>query len=241
MVDDKHKLIIYSQATRDGNDRQQLKKVLDGLERQYGAAPQIIRADSDYFNIRDIQAIQEKGINTFCNVPRNAQIQGGKDDQGQQITFEYDEQKDEYRCSQGNPLVPRYQSHNGKGRKYTSYRGTCCSTCPIKKACTSSDKGRSIRRYEDEQWKQDYIKKMKSPHGKYQARLRRAHVEHPYGTIKMVFMDRQQLKMRGQYHVQTEICLYHFAYNFKRMQTITDFEHFRQQIRAFDFQKLHRG
>lgn len=241
VVDDKHKLIMYSEATTDGNDRRQLKKMVEAVEDQYGCRPEVARADSDYFNTLDIQELEEKGTECFCNIPRSAQTQGGTDERGQQISFEYDESKDEYRCSQGKALVPKYKSHNGKGRKFTSYQGTACNSCPIKDSCTTSSKGRSIRRYEDEQWKQDYIKKMESERGRHHSKLRKANVEHPYGTIKMVFMDRQQLKMRGQYKVQTEICLYHFAYNLKRMQKIASFEEFRQQIQAFDFQKLHQS
>ena len=238
VVDDKHKLIVYSEATTDGNDRQQLKKMVEAVEQEYGQRPELVRADADYFNTKDIKELEEAGTKCYCNIPKNAERIAKKDGQGQAIEFIYDEQKDEYKCSHNGRLIRRgYEPHKG-GRGATRYQGVDCGQCPARSFCTTSKKGRTLYRYDDEEWKQQYIKRMKSPSGRLQARKRRTHVEHPYGTIKMVFMDRMQLKMRGKYKVQTEICLYHFAYNFKRMQKITTFQQMMKQIQEFDFKRL---
>jgi transposase len=231
VVDDKHKLIMYSEATCDGNDRQQLKAMVEAIESEYDQRPQVARADADYFNIVDIKELEEQGTECYCNVPQNAKGAQGKDEQGLPIEFTYDEQQDEYTCSKGGRLIRKGYDPKKGGRGATLYQGVDCTKCPAKAFCTSSKKGRMLYRFDDEQWKQDYIRRMESPIGKQQSRKRRTHAEHPFGTIKMVFMDRQQLKMRGRYKVQTEICLYHFAYNFKRLQNISSFEYLKQQIR----------
>lgn len=237
VVDDEYKLIMYSEATSAGNDRQQLKPMIEALEQEYGQRPELARADADYFNIKDIQDLENQGTQCYCNVPQNAQRATPVDEQGHPITFTYNAQRDQYECSKKGRLTRRRYEANKAGRGATRYQGIDCEHCPTKPLCTSSKKGRILYRYDDEQWRVQYIRKMKSPTGKLQARKRRSHVEHPYGTIKMVFMDRQQLKMRGQYKVQTEICLYHFAYNFKRLQNITTTEHLRQLTKTYDFAK----
>lgn len=235
VVCDKYKMIMCSQAIATANDRTNLKPMIDQVEEEYGERPEIARADSDYFNIADIQQIQSQGTECYVNIPKSAQRKPKMDDQGKPITFTYEEERDQIVCSMGRPLVrARYEANKG-GRGATRYIGKNCHDCPIKACCTTSSKGRSYYRYDDEEWKEEYIRKMKGSNGRKHTALRRAYVEHPFGTIKVVMMDRLQVKLRGTYKVQTEVCLYHFAYNFKRLLNITPFELIMKKIREFDF------
>lgn len=233
-VCDKYKMILCSQTTAKANDRSNLKPMVEQIEAEYGVRPEIARADSDYFNIPDIQQLEALGTICYCNIPKNAEGRTGTDEHGQPILFTYDVQLDQYTCSQGKPLVRKGYETKGQ-RKAVRYQGTQCQDCPIREKCTRSTRARTIYRYDDEQWKEQYIRRMKSPNGRRQSALRRANVEHPFGTIKVTMMDRLQLKLRGTYKVHTEVCLYHFAYNFKRLVNIASFEHIRLMIRNFDF------
>lgn len=234
VVCDKHKLMMVWQVTTTSNDRNNLKPMMEQVEQQYDQRPEVCRSDADYFNIKDIQALEQRGIDCYCNIPKAAQTKKGKDKNGQPIEFSYDPRQDQYRCSKGGVLVRRGYEPNKGGRGATRYQGTRCQDCPIRKNCTKA-KQRSIYRYDDEEWKERYIKKMNSPTGQRHKALRRAYAEHPFGTIKTTMMDRLQLKLRGRYKVQTEICIYHFAYNFKRLTNIECFDYLMNQIRNYGF------
>jgi hypothetical protein len=166
-------------------------------------------------------------------VPKSVGRREVEDEAGQPITFTYDAQADQYTCSKGQPLVFIGQEQKGR-RRARRYRGTQCHTCPLRKQCTKGEQ-RNLYRYEDEEWIERYVKKMKSPLGRHHSTLRRAYVEHPFGTVRVALMDRLQLKLRGKYKVQTEICLYHFAYNFKRLINIEHFEYLMGLVCRYDF------
>lgn len=223
------------EVTNTMNDTRNLAPLVQQVEHQYAVRPDLARADAGYFNISDIQALEKNGTNVYCNVPRTANPLPTKDEQGQAIVFTYDEQADQYTCSEGRVLVFGGKEKKGK-RQAWRYRGTNCQDCPLRQKCIKG-KGqqRNIYRYEDELWKERYLKKMKSPTGKAQSALRRAFVEHPFGTVKTVLMDRLQLKLRGRYKAQTEICLYHFAYNFKRLLNIDSFDYLMILVAQYDF------
>lgn len=237
VVCDKHKMIMSLEATTSSNDRNNLKLMVDQIEKEYGETPNIARADSDYFNIVDIQKLEKQGVKCYVNVPKNAIQKQGKDEHGNPITFTYNEEVDEYVCSLDKPLIRRGYEKNKGGRGATRYQGTQCIGCPAMLTCTTSKKGRTIYKYDDEEWKDNFIKKIKSPTGRKELAKRRAYVEHPFGTIKVTMMDRLQLKLRGKYKVQTELCLYHFTYNFKRLLNISCFDEILNKIKEFDFTK----
>lgn len=239
VVCDEHKMIMSLETTTTSNDRNNLKLMVDQVEQEYGELPKIARADSDYFNIVDIQQLEEQGVDCYVNVPKNAEQKQGKDEHGNPITFTYDDEHDQYNCSLGRPLSRRGYEKNKGDRGATRYQGTQCQGCPAMASCTKSKKGRTIYKYDDEEWKDNFIKKIKSPTGQRELAKRRAYVEHPFGTIKVTMMDRLQLKLRGKYKVQTELCLYHFAYNFKRLLNSSCFDEIVNKIENFDFTKCH--
>lgn len=61
-----------------------------------------------------------------------------------------------------------------------------------------------IHRYINQQWRDNYKKKMQSSLGKAKTALRKTIVEHPFGTIKYL-MGKIPLKLRGKDKVTTEI------------------------------------
>jgi hypothetical protein len=69
----------------------------------------------------------------------------GKASIPQSSQFSYDRERDEYQCPEGHPL-PRWTAKYTE--ELTVYRADAatCNACPVKGACTASERGRTILR-----------------------------------------------------------------------------------------------
>ena len=97
------------------------------------------------------------------------------------------------------------------------YWTTKCAGCPLKSRC-SSGKERRIKRWEHEA----VIDAM---------RIRRATVEHPFGTLK-AWMGATHFKTRTLDKVRTEMSLLVLAYNLKRVVAMLGPQLLIEAIRA---------
>ena len=98
-------------------------------------------------------------------------------------------------CSQGKPLKLKAKNRK-KGQQITDeYQGTECDGCPVRGKCTSSKKGRIYNRYHNQQWTDNYNKRIYSNTGKDYINRRKAIVEHVFGTLKY-WMGKMPLMLR---------------------------------------------
>jgi hypothetical protein len=103
-----------------------------------------------------------------------------------------------------------------------------CQACPIKGQCTTS-KERRITRWEHEavidamQARMDRAPKI--------MRVRRATVEHPFGTLK-AWMGATHFKLKTLEKVKTEMSLHVLAYNLKRVIQILGVKPLMEAMRA---------
>jgi transposase len=103
-----------------------------------------------------------------------------------------------------------------------------CRACPIKGQCTTG-KERRITRWEHEavidamQARMDRAPKI--------MRVRRATVEHPFGTLK-AWIGATHFRMRTLEKVKTEMSLHVLAYNLKRVIQILGVAPLMDAIRA---------
>jgi transposase len=231
-VDDAHNLIASAVVTQDETDFEQLVPMLQVLETEVDIVPDVVLADTGYSDLGDIQAIQKKG-KTRCFIPENDQPVRNR-----QVQFRYDGGTDRYICSEGRPLEALYKGvYNKRKNAYVDvYEGTECRTCAIAAACTSSKRGvRTLRVFHGAPWRESYRRQLASREGRAWLRMRKALVEHPFGTLKG-WMGKIPLLLRGRYKVQTEIDIYTTVYNLKRLLTIDDFDEIMGKIRAFRLQ-----
>ena len=80
----------------------------------------------------------------------------------------------------------------------------------------------------------EYRKRMKSLEARKKLRKRKAIVEHPFGTLKII-MGKIPIKVRGKGKVQTEIDLYATIYNLKRLFNIESFDKIKAMILQYDW------
>ncbi len=103
--------------------------------------PRQVTGDTAYGTIENIVAIEAAGIRAYVPLPdfdsRTPFFGKGE--------FAYDATRDEYRCPQGQPLRRLKTKFTEQEVVYRA-DAAACNDCPVKAACTASDRGRSVHR-----------------------------------------------------------------------------------------------
>jgi transposase len=225
-VDTTHHLIVAHEVTNIGHDRGQLSRMAALAQAEMGAPALDVLADRGYFSGEEILACGPLGVTPYMPKPltsgAKADSRFGKQD------FVYIPEDDIYRCPAGQRL-PRHMTTVEKGLTLHRYWDLAsCRACPIKGQCTTS-KERRITRWEHEaviDAMQDRLDRAPKS-----MRIRRATVEHPFGTLK-AWMGATHFKTRTLKNVSTEMSLHVLAYNLKRVIAILGVQPLMQAMRA---------
>ncbi len=228
-VDEDSKMVIVSRLTQAATDFEQLLPNYQAVVSRLGMAPEIWLADTGYADLGDIKHI-ESTTPTTCYIPENDTPVTNRE-----ITFDYQPETNEYRCSEGKPLVstgkPKYCKT--KQAYVETFKGTECGGCPRLSKCTSSKSGiRKKKVFHGAKWRHKYAKRLKSTKAKALIRQRCGWVEHPFGTLKY-WMGHIPLKHRGLAHCQTQIDIYSSAYNIKRWLNLDHFKNLMKQVHTW--------
>jgi len=212
-VDAENHLIVAHDVTNTGSDRSQLSRMAKQAKEAMGKETLTALADRGYYKGEEILACEQAGITPY--VPKtqtsNNQAKGlfGKRD------FIYIAEDDEYLCPAGERAIWRMKTME-KGQAIHRYWSSTCVRCPIKSQCTTG-KYRRISRWEHEDVLDDMQNRL-DENPKVMA-VRRATVEHPYGTLK-AWMGATHFTMKTRERVGTEMSLQVLAYNIKRVLKI---------------------
>jgi transposase len=212
-VDTKHHLIVAHEVTNVGHDRGQLSTMAGEAKAAMGADQLEVLADRGYFDGEEVLACAGVGVTPYVPKPltSGAKAKGrfGKQD------FVYRPDEDVYRCPAGETLTRRFTSVED-GMNIHMYWTSNCAGCPLKSQCTDG-KERRIRRWEHEAVIDAMQARLDTKPDAM--RIRRATVEHPFGTLK-AWMGATHFKTRTLEKVRTEMSLHVLAYNLKRMIAI---------------------
>jgi transposase len=218
VVDAKHKLIVAEDVTNEGTDLPQLSGM--ALEARKTLAVEKLEAvaDTGYCNNADVSLCLEHGITPYiqrADTSANSALglYAKKD-------FTYDPEKDVYICPAGAELTHRFNTYE-KGRALRYYRTSACRKCPLKEKCTRNRDNRTITREEDESVMEAMAQRVSAQPEKM--RLRKALVEHPFGTIKRWF-GYTYFFVKGLAMVRAEWTLMTLSYNLKRVLNLVSFE-----------------
>ena len=227
VVDDKHNLIVQTQATNT-NDGKALHKAAtqakENLQLQ-SADTIMVLADKGYHTGAELHQCQQQNMITHVAYKEQPGVKHISHEFLSE-SFDYDKATDSYICPAGAVLTSPGTWHNKKGEAnetsyhFKTYRTAACKTCPLKNKCTKLPK-RIIHRseYQDAVDINDNNIK-KNPH--YYKR-RQAIVEHPFGTIKRHFGFTHTL-LKGLQKVNGEMNLIMLCYNFLRTKNILGFD-----------------
>ena len=217
-VDDEHKLIVAEDVVQDGNDSSQLEPMMTKASEATGSERLVGLADSGYFNGSQLKSCEEKGMEAYVPIPKQA-ARKGKDGRFDSDDFRYDAQDDTYVCPAGQRLV-RGGSTSIRGRLYFIYRATAavCRDCSLSDRCVTKTRStRRVQRWEHEDVVDRHRKKMSA--GAPSDARASALVEHPFGTLKR-WAGIDHFLMRGLGKCRGEFSLMTLGYNFKRVMNV---------------------
>ena len=138
-VDDKHKLIVASAVTNDGNDTGQLYEMAKAAKEAVGAETKQVVADVGYYNGATLKACEDDGMVAYVpSAKRSGRLQ--KQGRYSHEDFSYDAALDAYHCPAGALLQPTAgRKTNTGGRieiRYVS-RKASCDACPLRGGCVT--------------------------------------------------------------------------------------------------------
>ena len=209
-VDPKHHLIVDHEVINTGIDRHQLSTMAKRARESVGAQDLTVIADRGYYKSDEILACEEAGIKVV--VPKsktsNNEARGlfGRD------AFRYVSETDEYICPAGQRAIWRFRTVEG-GRTLDCYWSSACSTCSIKRRCTTGVQRRIKRWIHESVLDQVQARLDQKPET---MQLRRQTAEHPFATLK-TWMGYTHFLTRTLPNVRTEMSLQVLAYNLKRV------------------------
>jgi transposase len=242
-VDDKHKLIVHTQATNT-NDGKALYQAATQAKQNLQLQKEdslVVLADKGYHTGAELQQCQQDNMITHVAYKEQPGVKHIANEFLAE-SFNYDKLTDTYRCPAGAVLTSLGTWHNKKGEanetsyRFKTYRTDACKTCALKHQCTKLPK-RIIQRseYQDAVDVNDNNIK-KNP--QYYKR-RQAICEHPFGSIKRHWGYTHTL-LKGLQKVNGEMNLIMFCYNFMRTQNILGAEKMLQAIEKWtpDYNKV---
>ena len=245
-VDDKHNLIVHTQATNSNDGRALHQAAIQAKENlQLKKEDELmVLADKGYHTGAELLHCQQENMITHVAYKEQPSVKHIAHEFLAE-SFDYDNATDSYTCPAGAILTSLGTWHNKKGEahetsyRFKTYRTGACKTCPLKTKCTKLPK-RIIQRseYQDAVDINDNNIKQ-NPH--YYKR-RQAICEHPFGSIKRHWGYTHTL-MKGLQKVNGEMNLIMFCYNFMRTKNILGFQKMLQAIQNWqpDYNKVIRA
>ena len=218
VVDDKHGLIVHTDAVSDANDSDQFARQIKAAEQTLDKNCQIACADSGYSDIEQMQMIESE--QTQVIVPSQQQASNKEATAFDKSEFSYDEEHDCYYCPQKQRLIfRRFQDKEHTKRDYRIEKPAICRACRHFGPCTKSKQGRTVTRHVAENIKQIIEQRLEQVQGRQIYERRKTRVEHPFGYIKKV-IGFGQFSCRGRQGAQAEAAIVATCFNLTRMITL---------------------
>jgi hypothetical protein len=224
-VDTEHHMIVAHEVTNNGSDRRQLANMAKQAKSVIATEKLTAVADRGYYRGEDILDCDKANITSYLPKPNTsgnrAKGQYGRD------AFRYIAEDDEYECPAGQRLI-RHMTTQEKGKTLHRYWTSVCRQCQLKAQCTSGRERRVTRWEHEEVLEAAQARLDRNPD---MMRIRRATVEHPFGTLK-AWMGSTHFLTKTLDKVSTEMSLHVLAYNMKRMMNIVGTKTLIEAIRA---------
>ncbi|MCX6382888.1 MAG: IS1182 family transposase, partial [Actinobacteria bacterium] len=133
-VDSKNQIIVGQHLTQNANDKNELKKAIDEIEKNTEKNPEKISADSGYRSSDNISAIENAKIDGYIATGKGEKdISQDTDKKIGKSQFSYDSQKDIFICPAGVVLKLKL---SGENRVYKAEEMVCIR-CSFKNICSA--------------------------------------------------------------------------------------------------------
>jgi transposase len=242
-VDDKHNLIVHTQATNTNDGKALYKAATQAKENLQlkKEEPLMVLADKGYHTGAELKQCHDENMITHVAYKEQPSVKHIANEFLAE-SFSYDKAADAYTCPAGAVLTSLGTWHNKKGEaaetsyRFKTYRTDVCKTCALKHQCTKLPK-RIIQRSEYQDAVDINGHNIKQNPQYY--KRRQAICEHPFGSIKRHWGYTHTL-LKGLGKVAGEMNLIMLCYNFMRTQSIMGFDKMLQQIKDWqpDYTKV---
>lgn len=223
LIDVECGVIVDVEATPSNraHEVESTKRMLERVEATFDLKPARLIGDMAYGSAPMLAwLVEDKGIEPHVPVWDKTQRTDGTLSSSD---FVWDEQADEYRCPQGQPLRHRWRAFsNPRGRVITSaggiiYRSShhVCKECPLKPRCCPNTPTRKIARSVHEEAR-DVARRINASEQYQRSRKQRKKVEMLFAHLKRILrLDR--LRLRGLSGAFDEFTLAATAQNLRRL------------------------
>lgn len=223
-VEAKSKIVVGYHVDNKASDHHQLAPMAIQAKEALGTDCLKVVADKGYYDGAQVTRCVTAGITPYVAEPEKVKGAGelaGIAPEFRKDKFRYDSSTDTVICPAGHPMHPGstllVQPHHRLDLTAMKiYTTNACFSCPHHMTrCTKSPQGRKIGRTEHEGGLESMRARMRSEGGRRVFELRKALVEHPFGTIKRAF-DHGYLLLKGTPKVRGEVGLTLTAYDMRR-------------------------
>lgn len=217
VVDDKHGLIVHTEAVSETSDLNQLAQQIDQACDVLAKSCEVACADAGYADTEELEKIDAKGIKVV--VPSQRQALHEEEGPFSKSHFRYDPEQDCYWCPEGHRLSYVGTDKDSGKRHYLITSSKICQGCVHYGQCTKAKKGRKVTRLALEEVKERFEAQYEEASSQEIYARRKARAEHPFGHIKRN-LKTDGFLMRGQTGVNAETSLLGTCFNLARMITI---------------------
>lgn len=197
------RLIVHHEVTNEPGDTRQLWPMAQETKAALSVEQLTVVADGGYANGEHLQLCDDAGIT--ATVPRRI-IPGSAAGLYQKADFNYDGERDLYRCPAGQEL--RHYAQDAR-RKLHLYRRTGCNQCPLQPQCTPSN-ARSVTRHFFEAAYSRSEARLQAEPGLM--RKRASIAERPFAVLKGV-LGFKRFSCRGLSGARAEMSIAVLGYN----------------------------
>jgi transposase len=213
-------LLVAGGTTNAPIDTGRLSGLVEAAKAVTGKVDEVA-ADSGYFDANQLVELMDSGVNVVVPDATTASNmrRGEFPDQSDRVQFERMEDRDAYRCPQGNVLTLRRREPNGRAQ-YEAVRS--CRGCPLADKCLQRPNARRRTIWVRSQAERitPYLAGFADPSVQAKYYARGPGVETVFALLKRILGFRQW-SVRGSDKVAAEASLLKCAYQVRKLQSWT--------------------
>jgi transposase len=181
--------LIVAQAVHPSSETTVVAALLAQHTEVFGVGPPTLLLDAAYCTAAVLKPLVAQDIDVLCPAGK---AHGAADwtkpgPQGRygKGAFAYDAARDAYRCPAAQWLTRVGQSHDRTGRPYQRYATPACAGCAVRAQCTTSRHGRTIERYDGDEYKDAMAAVLQQRAAQEQYRRRAPIAERPHAELRL--------------------------------------------------------
>jgi transposase len=216
-TDAEHSIIVGVSLTQSANDEGQLPGALDEVKRNLGRLPRQVVTDAGFTTRETIVEMAERQVDLIggtVELEKRSRPGPGVDAAFRASAFNYEPERDVYRCPNSKELGRRGTEHPRVGVLHHAYQAKTadCRDCVFRPKCCAGTAPRRIYRIENAPVVTALLEKMKTAEAQAIYRLRARVAEFPHAWLKAK-IGLRQFRVRGLKKARCEALWACLAYN----------------------------